>query len=106
MNVSTKTAFADDVVKTRGEDDNPLRALPGIEGRTMRTMGALMNEFSIKSLLEHIYWYAIGELQQVDAVEAFADELERLAKCLHDDKAYRPDLAALGWPAKPKRNPK
>ena len=45
MNVSTKTAFADDVVKTRGEDDNPLRAFlgRGVEKGVRRQM----NEFLI-----------------------------------------------------------
>jgi hypothetical protein len=56
------------------------------------------NLFEMRHLFGFIYWYAIGTIQEIDRIKTFARELHRLAACLEDDKRYKPDLEALGWP--------
>ena len=56
-----------------------------------------MSRDFLESLLETVYWSAIGCIQDSDAVNAFARELHRLADCLLKDKRYKPRLTELGW---------
>lgn len=56
-----------------------------------------MNIHNLKALLTLIYWYPLGEIQQSDHVLRWAEELEKIAKCLRDQKEYRVNLRGFGF---------
>lgn len=54
-------------------------------------------KFATKALFTLIYEIAISEIQNIDAISDYADELVRLANCLKKQKSYKVDLKRLGW---------